>query len=217
MDKAMQFQHRTSTTTMTVIDSRRTRTYKLKSFARGQTDAAVEYLSPAREKGTKMLKKGDNLWLYMPRAERTQKISGHMLRQGMMGSDLSYEDMMQASDFRKMYSARIIGEATLEGRSCYKLEATAKDSSVSYPRRVIWIDKETLLPPRQELYALSGMLLKTWTMSDLKQFDGRWVATKMVLSDQLRKGSQTVLTIEDVSFDVKLRGEVFTRRWLERK
>ena len=61
------------------------------------------------------------------------------------------------------------------------------------------------------------MLLKTWTMSDLKQFDGRWVATKMVLSDQLRKGSQTVLTIEDVSFDVKLRGEVFTRRWLERK
>jgi hypothetical protein len=25
------------------------------------------------------------LWLYMPRAERVQKISGHMLRQGMMG------------------------------------------------------------------------------------------------------------------------------------
>jgi len=85
MDEVLQFDTRTSTATMEVIDARRTRSYRMTSYARGQDDAAVLYLGPAREKGTKMLRKDDNLWLYMPRAERVQKISGHMLRQGMMG------------------------------------------------------------------------------------------------------------------------------------
>ena len=89
MDEVLQFDTRTSTATMEVIDARRTRSYRMKSYARGQDDAAVLYLEPAREKGTKLLRKDDNLWLYMPRAERVQKISGHMLRQGMMGSDMS--------------------------------------------------------------------------------------------------------------------------------
>ena len=97
MDEVLQFDTRTSTATMEVIDARRTRSYRMTTYARGQDDAAVLYLEPAREKGTKMLRKDDNLWLYMPRAERVQKISGHMLRQGMMGSDMSYEDMREAA------------------------------------------------------------------------------------------------------------------------
>ena len=46
----------------------------------------------------------------MPRAERVQKISGHMLRQGMMGSDMSYEDMLEAADFEEKYEAEVVGE-----------------------------------------------------------------------------------------------------------
>ena len=68
-----------------MIDARRTRSYRLTTCARGPDDAAVLYLEPARQKGTRMLRKDDNLWLYMPRAERVQKMPGHMLRQGMMG------------------------------------------------------------------------------------------------------------------------------------
>ena len=168
MDEVLQFDTRTSTATMEVIDARRTRSYRMKSYARGQDDAAVLYLEPAREKGTKLLRKDDNLWLYMPRAERVQKISGHMLRQGMMGSDMSYEDMLEAADFEEKYEAEVIGEEETGGRQCWKLEARARDESVSYPRRLIWIDKQNMMPLRQELFALSGMMLKTWIMSDIE-------------------------------------------------
>ena len=217
MDKEMQFDTRSSTTTMVVADGRATRTYEMRGYGRGVDDAAVEYLAPERDRGTRMLKKGDELWLYIPRAERVQKISGHMLRQGMMGSDVSYEDMMNAAQFREQYSAVVEGEGDTDGRKTWKLVATAKDSSVTYPKRVIWIDQETHLPLRQELYALSGMLLKTWTMGDVKQIEGRWVASKMVIADQLRQGSSTTLTISEVHFGVPLEDEVFTTRWLERK
>jgi len=42
-----------------------------------------------------MLKLGDELWTYTPETDRIIKISGQMLRQSVMGSDLSYEDMME--------------------------------------------------------------------------------------------------------------------------
>jgi outer membrane lipoprotein-sorting protein len=216
MDEVLQFDTRTSTATMQVIDARRTRSYTMKTYARGQDEAAIVYLEPAREKGTKMLMKEDNLWLYMPRAERVQKISGHMLRQGMMGSDMSYEDLLEAADFEEMYQAELIGEEETAGRDCWKLEATARDRSVSYPKRLIWIDKENMVPLRQELFALSGMLLKVWTMSEIEMISGRPVATRMEISDQLKQGSRTLFLLEEVSFGVELEDEVFSRRWLER-
>ncbi|MEK7767905.1 MAG: outer membrane lipoprotein-sorting protein, partial [bacterium] len=100
MDRNLTFTSRTSRMRMTV-EGRRTRTYELVSFARGEEDAAIEYVHPPRDKGTRMLKLAGELWIYLPAVDRVQKISGHMLRQGMMGSDLSYEDLMTSRETEK--------------------------------------------------------------------------------------------------------------------
>ncbi len=217
MDKLLTFETRTAVSVMKVIDSRRTRVYEMLSYGRGIDESAVEFRKPARDKGTKMLKKGDNMWIYMPRAERVQKISGHMLRQGMMGSDISYEDMMQSQKFRELYKAKVLGAEMKHGRRCWKVEAIARDKKVSYPKRLLWIDVEHLLPLEQELFALSGMKLKTWTMGDIRVVDGRKVAMRMELNDMLRKGSKTVVVTKRLKFGVKVPSEVFSRRWLQRK
>ena len=216
LDGNLQSDSQESTVQMTVNDGRRSRTFSMKSIARGRTHSAIEYQTPKREKGTRMLKVDGQMWLYFPRAERVQKISGHMMRQGMMGSDVSYEDMMTSADFDDMYDAKILGEDTVDGRKHWKLEATAKDSSVSYPKRIIWIDDEYRIPTKQELYALSGLLLKTWAMSDIKQIDGKNVPMKMVISDELKKGSSTTIVTERITFDIPLQDQIFSRRWLER-
>jgi len=46
MDEVLQFDTRTSTATMEVIDARRTRSYRMKSYARGQDSAGAR--GPAR-------------------------------------------------------------------------------------------------------------------------------------------------------------------------
>jgi len=217
MDSNLQYDTRSSTSTMVVDDGRRPRTYKMVTFGRGEDEAAIEYVLPEREKGTKMLKQGDQLWLYLPRSERVQKISGHMMRQGMMGSDVSYEDLMASDSFEEQYAAEVTGSDTIEGRKCWKLEAKAKDDTVTYPKRVMWIDAETLMPLKQELFALSGMKMKTWTMGDIREVEGRQVAYKMVISDELKQGSHTTITVDEVTFGVALEDEVFSRRWLERR
>jgi outer membrane lipoprotein-sorting protein len=217
MDRNLTFEARKTRMVMTV-EGRRPRTFEMVSFGRGEEDSAMEYLSPARDKGTRMLKLGDELWLYLPGADRVQKISGHMLRQGMMGSDVSYEDMMASREMRTRYTAKVLGEDEVDGRACWKLEMKAKDDQVTYPRRVSCIDKETYIPLQQDLYALSGMLLKTWTMSDVKSFgEGRQFPSKMTIQDHVKKGSMTRIEFKDMEFGIEFPREIFSLRWLERR
>lgn len=90
LDANMTYDTRSSKLTMTVTRSGRVKSYTMQSYGRGADEAAMEFLSPPRDAGTRMLKKGDELWMYLPSIEKTQRISGHMLREGLMGSDLSY-------------------------------------------------------------------------------------------------------------------------------
>lgn len=217
MDKNLTFQSRSSRMIMTV-EGRRTRTFEMVSFSRGQDDAAIEYVAPARDKGTRMLKLAGELWIFMPSVDKVEKISGHMLRQGMMGSDVSYEDSMTSKEWQKMYAAKVTGESAVGGRPCWKLTMTARDDTVSYPKRVSCVDKEEMIPIQQELYALSGMLLKTWTMSDVKPFEGgRRFPTKMIIEDHVKKESVTRLEFKEIKFGVPLEQETFSLRWLERR
>jgi outer membrane lipoprotein-sorting protein len=216
IDAQMVYDSRTSKMKMIVANTRRTREFSMISYGRGADEAAIEYLEPARDKGTKMLRKGTEMWLYLPSVERVQKISGHMLREGMMGSDVSYEDMTNNTELRKAYKASVTGEGSVDGRKCWKLEMVATNEEVTYPKRVTCVDAETWIPLSQEMYALSGMLLKTWTMSDIRKIDDRWVPHRMRIEDKLQQGSYTEIVILETTFGVSLPEEVFTTRWLER-
>lgn len=216
MDANMVFESRTSTTKLTVIKGKKVKTYVMDSYGRGTTDSALEFMSPQRDKGTKMLKKGGELWLYTPEIEKTQKISGHMLRQGMMNSDFSYEDMMETTELTRLYSATLVGEELLGDVPTYKLELKAHNPDLAYPRRIMWVDKEKWVPLKQELYAGTGTLVKVWAMGNIQDFNGRWYPTAMRIDNMLESGSHTIAQFENMKFSVDLEDEVFERRWLER-
>jgi outer membrane lipoprotein-sorting protein len=216
IDSNMNYDTRTAQLQMTVTKGKRIKVYEMKSHGRGADEAAIEFLAPARDKGTKMLKKGDELWMYLPSIEQTQRISGHMLRQGMMGSDMSYEDILESSALRNLYTATVTGEETLLERPVYKLELIAKSNEIAYAKRISWIDSEYLVPVKEELYATSGMLVKEWTMTDVIDVEGRKFPTRIVVEDKLQANSKTEMRFVSVDFKVEVEDEVFSQRWLER-
>ena len=95
MDNNLNAKSRVLTSRMIVHGRRASRTIESRNWVMGANQAFTEYLSPPREAGTKMLKLGDKLWTYSPQTDRVIQISGHMLRQSVMGSDMSYNDMME--------------------------------------------------------------------------------------------------------------------------
>ena len=100
-----------------------------------------------------------------------------------MGSDLSYEDMMENRKLTDMYSAEITGQEMIDGRNTWVLQLKAKVSDASYDSRKLWVDAERFVPLKEELFAKSGQLLKKTVMSDIKKMDGRWYPTKMNFKD----------------------------------
>jgi outer membrane lipoprotein-sorting protein len=216
VDSNLTFETRYSRATMTVVKPRRTKVYEFESWGRGVDTAATEFLAPRRDVGTKMLKIGGELWMYMPSIERVQKISGHMLRQGLMGSDLSYEDMLEFSSWQEAYTAEVTGTEACGTGTCWVLDMQARVDDVSYPRRKIWVDQSNHIPVRQELYALSGMLLKVWLMEDVQQFGDRYYPRRMVVEDAVQEGTSTTLEFSDLQFGEEVDQRVFERRWLER-
>ena len=136
---------------MVIHGKRNSRTITSKGYAKGEQTGFTEYLSPAREKGTKMLKLEDRLWIYSPSTDRSIQLSGHMLRQSVMGSDLSYEDMMEDRELIEMYDATILKEETIDGRKTWQLELIAKVEDATYHKRIIWVDQERFVPLKEEL------------------------------------------------------------------
>lgn len=205
-----------STSKMIIHGRRNSRTVTSKNYAEGTDKSFTEYLSPAREQGTKMLKLDDMLWIYNPSSDRTIQLSGHMLKQSVMGSDLSYEDMMEERELIEMYEAEVIDEETIDGNNTWVLELNAKVDDATYETQKMWIDQVRYVPLRQEMYAKSGKLLKRVTLSDVKQFGDRWQPTTMNYKDMLKDGQGTDFVISEVEFDVDIPAFIFSKASLRK-
>ena len=201
---------------MVIHGKRNKRTIKSKSYSEGDQKSFTEYLYPEREKGTKMLKLDDMLWIYSPSTDRTIQLSGHMLKQSVMGSDLSYEDMMEDRKLLDMYSAKILKSETINGRKTWVLQLTAKVSDVNYYKRKVWIDQERHVPLKEELYAKSGQLLKKTTFSNVVKVDGRWFPKKVNYKDMLQSGQGTDFIILSIRFNASIPAHIFNKSSLKK-
>jgi outer membrane lipoprotein-sorting protein len=211
VDDNMGSDNKITVSEMIIHGRRGSRTVRAKSWVSGRTKSYTEYLDPPREKGTKMLKLEDQLWTYAPASDRTILIAGHMLRQPVMGSDLSYEDMLEDPRLSVLYAATVGGEEERDGRACWLLDLVSRGGEIAYFKRRIWVDKERFVVLREERYAKSGKLLKTTDVKGVERQGGRWVPTRVVFKDALKEGLGTEFVLESIEFDAAIPDHVFTK------
>lgn len=217
IDKNLNADSRVITSKMVIKGRRNSRTIESKNWIVGTELAFTEYLSPPREAGTKMLKIGEKLYTYSPQTDRVIQISGHMLRQSVMGSDMSYNDMMEDRPIEQLYNATLEGSIKIDDRDHYIIALDAKVKGLSYPKRRSWVDKEYLLPTKEELYAKSGKLLKTTSLDEIKKIDGRWFPSKFIYKDELKRNSKgTEWIINDIQFNKKIPDSRFSKALLRK-
>lgn len=216
VDENISAESRVAVVEMRIATRRGARSVKVKSYVKGADSSFIEYLAPEREKGTKMLKLGKDLWIYTPESDRTIRISGHMLRQSVSGSDLSYEDMMADPKLGNLYNATTIAADTVDSRPVWIVELKARSGDVAYPSLRLWIDQECHIILREERYAKSGKLLKTAEVLELKQIEEHWVATRALFKDMLKAGEGTEFMIEEIKFNVPIPPALFSKASLRR-
>ena len=201
---------------MIIYGKRNNRTISSKGYSEGNTKSYTEYLAPDREKGSKMLKLENRLWIYSPSTDRSIQLSGHMLRQSVMGSDLSYEDMMEDRKITEMYNATIVAEEILAGNKTWVLELIAKVEDVSYHKRKIWVEQSKFVPLKEELYAKSGKLLKMTTMSEITKMGNRWYPKRINYKDMLKSGKGTDFIVNEIQFNPSIPDYIFSKAVLKK-
>jgi outer membrane lipoprotein-sorting protein len=211
VDDNMGSDNKITTSEMIIHGRRGSRSIRARSWISGRTKSFTEYLDPPREKGTKMLKLEDQIWTYSPSSDRTILIAGHMLRQSVMGSDLSYEDMMEDPRLSNLYAATVGGEEERDGRACWVLDLVSRGGELAYFKRRIWVDKERYVVLREERFAKSGKLLKTTEMKEVERQGGRWVPTRIIFKDALKEGQGTEFVLESIEFNAAISDHVFTK------
>ncbi len=183
------------------------------AYAKGQKDSFITFTNQD-DLGTKYLKKDGNLFLYSPDAEAVIPIVGHLLKESMMGSDMSNEDVINNDTLESRYTGVITEETQLDGKDVYVLELKAKSKKESYAKQIIYVEKGTYTTLKIILCDSSGDKLKEMEILEVKRIGTRDFPTITVMRDLKRKNSKTTMNMKSVVLDIDIPDSMFSMKML---
>ena len=186
-----------------------TKVSEFTNISRGKREFLVEFTS-LEERGQKILRTPEELYLFYPDAEEIIRLQGAALRQSMLGTDISYEDMTEGTDTLDRYNVILNGEEAVENIMCHVIQMDAKKKNIAYPRQIVWVDKNLYVPRKTEYYSKSGKLLKTMENIKFEQIEGKIVLTSMIIRDKLKRTSRTELLIDNFRLNPPVHPATFT-------
>ena len=127
----------------------------------------------------------------------------------MLGSDVSYEDLTGGKTLLDTYEVSYEGMEEIDGHQTYRVSLEARRRNVAYPRQTLWIDAQ-LFTTRKATERTERTALKTITFHDIQEVDGYHVPMETRVSDALKRNSSTVMTIDTIEIDLRLRGDLFS-------
>lgn len=203
--------------TMTIKRPTWSRDISMKTWSEGTKNSLIYITDPARDKGTVFLKSEKEIYNWIPNIERTVKLPPSMMMQSWMGSDFNNDDLVQESSIVNDYTHKMLGEATIQGRACYKIELTPKpNAAVVWGRIVSYVSKEEYLQMKSEFYDEDGDLVNIMEGSEIKVMDGRLIPTKMTMTPVDKPGNSTIMVYSKLEFNVKIQAGFFTTQNMKR-
>jgi outer membrane lipoprotein-sorting protein len=182
--------------------------FVLYSVKKGKDKIAALFLDPASERDRATLRLGDNMWLYIPNVGKPVRITS---LQSVTGGIFNNADIL-ALEFSVEYTV----DNVTEDATTYTLSLKARTGDVAYDRLTMKVDKKTTLPITIEAFAASGLLIKTLTYKDIKDFGGgiKRPAT-LETESPLHKGYKSLMLFGTIKAR-KVPDEVFTLEYLPR-
>jgi len=182
--------------------------------AAGDQRYYIYFHGPADVKGTSFLvwkypAKEDDRWIFVPALRLVKRIAADDKRSSFVGSDFTYEDVSGRDVDDESHA--LVRKESLGGRPAYVIES--KPKAADYSRRVSWIDAERWLPLKEEYFDARNEPLRTFTAEKVEQAGKYWTVTARTMKNQ-QSGHRTEVVFREVEYDVGLKQDIFTERYL---
>ncbi|AEV28008.1 Protein of unknown function (DUF1329) [Sphaerochaeta pleomorpha str. Grapes] len=176
------------------------------------------FRSPASVKDTRFLQvendgRPNDKWIYLPALRTTRRIASCEGDKSFMGTDATYDDL----ETREVAvdNHELIGEENVGSYVCYKVKSVAKNASESqYGYRLSYIDQESFVPVKVEMFDKHEEPCKVLMVESLKQQDGYWIPFTSYMVD-LQSGHSTRLTILQLQLDKPISSKLFSTSFLK--
>ena len=172
------------------------------------SDKSLVVAQKYRTKDMKMLYADENLWVQLPGARRPVRITPI---QRLMG-EASNGDVAQLS-FVRDYELEVLGDEKIDNVECKKLLLSAKRSSATYNKIILFARKNDHLPVKAEYYLVSGKHFKTAYFEKYFTVGGKKTLQKMTIHDVIKKGYKTTFEYLNVK-EIKLPVKYFNKNYL---
>ncbi len=198
---------------MTIVRPTWERTIEFKNWTKGRDYGLTLITAPAKEKGQSFLKRGTEMWNWMPSIGRMVKLPPSMMSDGWMGSDYTNDDILKESSIVVDFSHSIIGSESLEGWDCWKIELIPKEeAAVVWGKIVKWIAKNEYIQMKSEYFDEDGFLVKTELAHDVKEMDGRKIPTRIETFPAEKKNQKTVVLVKTIKFNINIEDSFFSQQ-----
>jgi outer membrane lipoprotein-sorting protein len=216
-DEKMRGQSSKAEIEMKIIRPSWQRSISMKAWSKGTDYSLIVIIAPARDEGTAYLKRGNEIWNWLPDINRTIKMPPSMMSQSWMGSDFSNNDLVEESSIVTDYNHSLIGDSTISGYETYKIEMQPKPQApVVWGKLISYISKEEYLQLRTEFYDENGEIIKVMESSEIQEMNGRTIPTKMEMTPMDEENHKTVLTYKDIEFNIDVSSNFFSIQNMKR-
>ncbi|NLM92669.1 MAG: outer membrane lipoprotein-sorting protein [Bacteroidales bacterium] len=205
--------------TMTLINSRgEQRVRNLSQFIKN--DGKVEkkimfFTAPADVRNTSFMNwsysdgRADDQWIYLPALRRVRRISSDSKSDYFMGSDFTYDDLGDRHPGEDTH--KLLREETIDGKACFVVESTPKESGYIYSKTITWVMKDNYLGLKREFFDDRGRLLKVLTLKDYAKISGFWTLLEVQMENVLRN-HRTLMKFSNVKVNQGIPDSKFTER-----
>jgi outer membrane lipoprotein-sorting protein len=191
----------------------------IKRFAEDQSRVMMVFHEPVDVRGARFLivekQPQNDMYIYMPGLFKVRRITSKKISSSIMGTDFSYEDFERIQGMLTDISAEQLPDETLSGRPVYVLASFPEEGS-GYTRVATYIDKQTCIPLKTELFERGDHLRKQMTIDPghIKQVDGIWYPTELLMQD-LRDKTETTLVVKNIQIGTEIDNGLFESEQLK--
>jgi outer membrane lipoprotein-sorting protein len=188
-----------------------TREMSVKTWMKGRNYAMILIQSPAKDKGTVFLKRGKEVWNWLPTLERSIKLPPSMMSQSWMGTDFTNDDFVKESSIVDDYNHSLAGDTLIDKRSCYIITMIPKpEAAVVWGKLIVCIDKKDYLELHSRFYDEDGALINIMNGYDIREMGGRLIPTRIEMIPADKKNQKTEIIYLKIAFNHEIDDNFFT-------
>jgi len=172
----------------------------------------IRILAPKKDKNTTWLKKGANLWMYLPKLERDIRIPPSMMLSNWMGSDFSNDDLIKMQSVVKDYTHKIVAD----DHGVVTVESIPRPDAPVVWGKIIRRISHQAMPLREDYFDEHGRHIRQLIFDQVQHMGGRDIPTRWTMQADATPNKRTVMVLEHVVFDAVIDENIFTRRNMRR-